>query len=124
VKKITTNRKKLDFSYSEYAFKHIRPYQNREIDPVLSRLFERNMAEHPSLSEFERNDQYVDEALTRYIIMRNVGALEGYLRQIASMIVDKNGTDFSKFFTDYYDFKTKLKSVNQGRGKEAEEKTD
>ena len=59
------------------------------------------MAEHPdiakTLSETNRYDQYVNGAITRYIIIRNVGALEGFLRLMAAMIVDKNGVDFSKF---------------------------
>jgi hypothetical protein len=116
-KNITTKHEKLDFSYSEYELEHIRPYQSREIEPVLSRLFKKNMAEHPSMSEPEHYDEYVNEVVTRYILIRNVGALEYYLRQIASMIVDNNGVDFSKFFTNYYDFETKLKAVNQGRGR-------
>lgn len=116
-RKITTRRKKLNFSYSKYAFRHIRPYQSREIDPVLSRLFETNMAEHSSMSEPERYDEFVSEVVTRYIIIRNVSALEGFLRQIASMIVDRNGADFSKFFTDYKDFDSKLKEVNKDRGR-------
>ena len=117
-RKIITKRKKLNFSYSKYAFKHIRPYQSREIDPILSRLFEKNMAEHPSMSESERYDEFVSEVITRYIIIRNVSVLEGFLRQIASMIVDKEtGADFSKFFTDYKDFDSKLKEVNNDRGR-------
>lgn len=114
-KKITIKREKLDFSYSPSAFKRIRPYQSHEIEPVLSRLFGRNMAERPSLSEPERYDGYVNELVTNYILIRNVSAVEYYLRQIASMIVDNNGADFSKFFSE--DFETKFKAVNQGRGR-------
>jgi hypothetical protein len=37
---------KLGFSYSKYAFANVHEYQRREIEPVLSRLFEKNMAEY------------------------------------------------------------------------------
>jgi hypothetical protein len=96
------------------------------MEPVLSKLFGKNMAEHPeiaeTLSETKRYDQYVSEAVTRYIIIRNVGALEGFLRLMAAMIVDKNGVDFSKFFTDYHDFETMLKKVNQSMGRRGRRK--
>ena len=116
-RRIITKRKKLDFSYPKYAFEYILPYRRREIEPVLSRLFERNMAEHPSMSEPEHYDEFVSEVVTRYIIIRNVSALEGFFRHIASLVVDKNGADFSKFFTDYPDFDSKLEEVNKERGR-------
>jgi hypothetical protein len=79
-------------------------------------LFEKNMAENPSMSDPDRYDEYVNEAVTRYILIRNVCTLECYFRKIASMIVDNNGTDFSKFFKRYQDFETKFNEVNKDIG--------
>jgi hypothetical protein len=79
--------------------------------PVLSRLFGEDMAEFPKLSELfsepERYDEYINEVLTMYIIIRNVSVIEYHLRHAASKIVDDKinsgeGIDFSKFFC--YDF--------------------
>jgi hypothetical protein len=115
-KKITITGQKLGFSYSWSEFKSIRPYQRREIEAVLSRLFGKNMAEYPSLSEPKRYNRYVNEVLTNYILIRNVSALEYYLRQVASKIVDNNkGIDFSKFFSD--DFETKFAEYKRIRGR-------
>jgi hypothetical protein len=115
-KKITITGQKLGFSYSWSEFKSIRAYQRREIEAVLSRLFGKNMAEYPSLSEPERYNRYVNEVLTNYILIRNVSALEYYLRQVASKIVDNNkGIDFSKFFSD--DFETKFAEYKRIRGR-------
>jgi hypothetical protein len=99
------------FPYSEHEFDRIRPYQDYEVVPVLSRLFGEDMAEFPKLSELfsepERYDEYTNEVLTMYIIIRNVSVIEYYLRHAASKIVDDKinsgeGIDFSKFFS--YDF--------------------
>src|SRR5215207_2453212 len=76
------------------------------------------MAEHPSLSDPKRYDRYVNEALTMYIIIINVSALEYYLRQVASKIVDNDNNksiDFSKFFK--YDFETEFVKANRNRRK-------
>lgn len=106
--------KRLDFPYSESEFKRIRPYEHYEIEPVLSRLFEKNMAEHPSPSEPRRYDRHVNVVLTMYIIIRNVSALEYYLRHAASKIVDNDKSiDFSKLFT--YDLETEFAKANQKR---------
>jgi hypothetical protein len=108
--------RKLEFDYSPSAFKSIRPYQSCEIEPVLSRLFRKNMAENKSLSKPKRYNRDVNELVTNYILIRNVGALEYYLRQIASKIVDNNNvTDFSQFFNA--DFEATYAQVNQGKGK-------
>jgi hypothetical protein len=115
-KNVMTKHKKLEFSYPKYASDNVRAYQRREIDPILSRLFEKNMAENPSMSDPDRYDEYVNEAVTRYILIRNVCTLECYFRKIASMIVDNNGTDFSKFFKRYQDFETKFNEVNKDIG--------
>jgi len=75
------------------------------------------MAEYPTMSEPRRYDEFVNGAVTRYIIIRNVGALEYYFRQMANMIVAKKGANYSKFFTNYRDFNHMLKKVNQNRRK-------
>jgi len=115
--------KRLDFPYHESEFKCIRPYEQYEIEPILSRLFRKNMAEHPDtaellLSDPKRYNRHVNDVLTMYIIIRNVSALEYYLRQVASKIVDNDNNnksiDFSKFFT--YDFETEFAKANQKRG--------
>jgi hypothetical protein len=111
--------KRLNFLYSKYEFRLIRPYEQYEIEPVLSRLFGKNMAESPDLaemlSETKRYNRYVNEALTMYVIIRNVSALEYYLRQVARKLVDDSNKsiDFSKFFT--YDFETEFTKANRNR---------
>jgi hypothetical protein len=116
-KNVFDDGKRLDFPFSTSEFKRIRPYEEYEIEPVLSQLFGENMAEFPSLAETKRYNRYVNEALTMYIIIRNVSALEYFLRHAASKIVDSNnngkGIDFSKFFS--YDFETKYAEVNRKR---------
>jgi RiboL-PSP-HEPN len=77
----------------------------------------KQMAENPTMSERPLYDEYVNEVVTRYIIIRNVGAIEYYFRQMANMIVAKKGANYSKFFTNYKDFEPMLKKVNQSRGK-------
>ncbi len=53
-----------------------------------------------------------------------LGALEYYLRRVASKFVEDNGGDFSKFFTDYYDFDNALNEVNRtGRERKLKELT-
>jgi hypothetical protein len=76
------------------------------------------MAEHPELadqlSETKRYNRYVNEILTMYIIIRNVSALEYYLRHAASNIVDSNKSiKLSKFFT--YPFETEFAKANERR---------
>ena len=122
-KKNAPNRgKRQNFPYSTTSeFERILPYRRKEIEPVLSQLFGENMAEHPKWAEeFEtkRYNRYLNEALTGYIIIRNVSALEYYLRQIASKIVDNKissgeGIDFSKFFS--YDFEAYYAEVHRNR---------
>jgi hypothetical protein len=106
-----------DFPFSDAQFARIRPYQNLEIEPILSRLFDRNMAENLESSEPENYDEFVNEALTMYIIIRNVSAIEYFLRQAAHTIVDSNnrgrGIDFSKFFS--FDFEAKFQEANRKR---------
>jgi hypothetical protein len=104
---------KLDFSYPKYAFVFVHAYQRREIEPVLSRLFEKNIAEYPSMSEPDHYCEYINEIITRYILIRNVCTLECYFRKIASEIVDNNGADLSKFFKEYKDFEPKFNKVNK-----------
>lgn len=93
-KNVFNDGKRQNFPYSTSEFKRIRPYERYEVDPILSQLFVKNMAEHPELadqlSETKRYNRYVNEILTMYIIIRNVSALEYYLRHAASKIVDSN----------------------------------
>jgi hypothetical protein len=123
-KKKAFNDRKTDFPYSTAEFERVRPYQRREIEPILARLFGKNMAQHPSLSNPKLYNRYVNEAITMYIIVRNVSALEYYLRQTACKIVDSNnngkGVDFTKFFT--YDFETEFAKANQNRRKKGRKK--
>lgn len=114
-KRVTNKHEKLDFSYSPFTLERIRPYQSQEIEPILSRLFKKNMAEHKSRYKSRLYKRYVDELVTNYIIIRNVSALEYYFRQVVSMYVDNNDVDLSKFFTDSYDFENKRKQANQQR---------
>ena len=116
-KKLNVRYGKLKFDYSPAAFKKIRPYQRQEIEPVLTRLFERDMAETPSLSEPERYEGYINELVTNYILIRNVGAVGILSPTDSDIAVDEKGADFSQFFTNYQDFEPKLKAVNQGRGR-------
>jgi len=86
-KNVFNDGKRQNFPYSTSEFKRICPYERYEVDPVLSQLFVKNMAEYPKLaellSETKRYNRYVNEVLTRYIIIRNVSALEYYLRHAA-----------------------------------------
>ena len=117
-KKIAVNRQNQNFPYSPSEFKEIRPYREYEIEPVLSKLYGKNMAEHPKLAEPKRFNRYLNESVTRYILIRNVGALEYYLRQIASKFVDENNvSDFSKFFSNDFDFETTFAESNRDRGR-------
>jgi hypothetical protein len=90
-KKNAPNRgKRQNFPYSTTSeFELILPYRRKEIEPVLSQLFGENMAEFPLLaeefSETKLYNRYVNEALTMYIIIRNVSALEYYLRHAARL---------------------------------------
>jgi hypothetical protein len=106
-----------DFPYSDVEFERVLPYRNSEVEPILSRLFGRNMVENLKLSESKNYDELVDEALTMYIIIRNVSAIEYFLRQTARKIVDSNnrsrGIDFSKFFS--IDFETEFQEANRRR---------
>ena len=123
-KKKAFNDRKTDFPYSEPEFKHIRPYQRYEIEPILSRLFGRDMAQHPTLSSPRLYNRYINEALTMYIIIRNVSALEYFLRQTACKIVNSDnngkGIDFTKFFT--CNFETEFAKANQNRRKRGRKK--
>lgn len=120
-KSVFITGKRLNFPYSHSEFKRIHPYRHYEIEPILSKLFGRNMAEHPKiaemLSETTRYNRYVNEALTMYVLIRNVSALEYYFRYAASKIVDVSyrSIDFSKFFT--YNFETEFAKANRKRKK-------
>jgi hypothetical protein len=106
-----------DFPYSDSEFERVLPYRDSEVEPILSRLFDRNMAENLGLSEPEKYDELVNEALTMYIIIRNVSAIEYFLRQVACKIVDGNnrdrGINFSKFCS--FNFETEFQEANRKR---------